>query len=342
MGHTILLIEDDPPSARLAEVILQAEGHRVTVAANGLQGLNIARENPPDLILLDLMLPGVDGFEVLNRLRRDPRTANVRVVVVSAKGQAEDRQTAAKLGVDGYLTKPYKKNELLEIVKPLLAERPERTTEPGRCLLLIGPRGDEAASVTVGVGRALTAQGRKVTVVDLRPFSVLHSLLLDVAPPTAPVSLSSPDTLGQLPKWMTQHPSGLRVLNNLEGSGEAGQITPQDVRALLDTLLRGGGVTLLDLPLYPADVLQQAAGLSERIILVVQDDAASLTAARSALMLMGRVGIDEARTGIVAIGAPAEERLAELQREVLGTIPAEARPDAPAFEALADRLRGSQ
>ena len=122
MERTILLIEDDPLSARLVDLILKSEGHQVIIMRDGFQGLAVAQNTPLDLILLDLMLPGIDGFEVLRQLREDPKTADVRVVVVSAKSQPADKELAAELGVDAYLTKPYRKIELLKLVRSLLGE----------------------------------------------------------------------------------------------------------------------------------------------------------------------------------------------------------------------------
>jgi two-component system cell cycle response regulator len=122
MERTILLIEDDPLSARLVDLILKSEGHHVIMVQDGLQGLAVAQNTQLDLILLDLMLPGMDGFEVLRRLKADPKTAGVKVVVVSARSQPADKERAAELGTDCYLTKPYRKVELLEVVRSLLGE----------------------------------------------------------------------------------------------------------------------------------------------------------------------------------------------------------------------------
>ena len=122
MERTILLIEDDPLSARLVDLILKSEGHQVIITRDGFEGLEVAKNTSLDLVLLDLMLPKMDGFEVLRQLRADPKTADVRVVIVSAKSQPADKERAAELGVDAYLTKPYRKVELLELVRSLLSE----------------------------------------------------------------------------------------------------------------------------------------------------------------------------------------------------------------------------
>jgi DNA-binding response OmpR family regulator len=122
MERTILLIEDDPLSARLVDLILKSEGHQVIITRDGFEGLEVAKNTSLDLVLLDLMLPKMDGFEVLRQLRADSKTADVRVVIVSAKSQPADKERAAELGVDAYLTKPYRKVELLELVRSLLGE----------------------------------------------------------------------------------------------------------------------------------------------------------------------------------------------------------------------------
>jgi len=338
MSQTILLIEDDPLSARLADLLLKSEGYQVVIAQNGLEGLNIARNNPPDLILLDLMLPGMDGFEVLNQLRADPQTADVRVAVVSSKAQPTDKETAAKIGADDYVTKPYRKAQLLEMVRSLISEQPERASKRGVCVLLVGSRGGEAAPVTVQVGLALVNDGEDVTLVDMRPFSVEHSALLGLSPPSTQVPLANSKTMGELTELAAQHPDGLRLLNNLAGSGAAGQLTPQDANAVLNALSTDGGFVLADLPLYPADILSPAADRCARILLVVQGGPTSLAAARSALTLMERAAVEMDRVGIVLVGQADEGTVAELGQEVVGAIPAEAGPDDPALQALADRL----
>lgn len=95
MQSTILVIEDDPMASRLVELMLAHEGYQVVIAPNGLQGLEMAQTDPPDLVLLDLMLPGLDGLDVLSQLQAEPLTADIPVIVVSSKSQliAEHRNT---------------------------------------------------------------------------------------------------------------------------------------------------------------------------------------------------------------------------------------------------------
>lgn len=94
VSSKILVTEDDPSFQRYLSFILDKEGYTVVVATNGLQGLRMAKEEKPDLIILDVMLPGLDGFEICHRIRTDPATSHLPVLILSAKGQDSDRETA--------------------------------------------------------------------------------------------------------------------------------------------------------------------------------------------------------------------------------------------------------
>lgn len=338
MKPTILVIEDDPIAAKLMQYQLERKGYQILIASNGVQGVKMIQVNPPDLLLLDLMLPGLDGFEVLNRLRADPQTADLPVVIVSAKSQPGDKQMAARIGANAYLTKPYDRAELLALIRSLLSERQEKAAPCGTCVVLVAPHEGEAAPVALYVGLALAGQGKTATAVDFHPFSIAHSLLLDLPPRLVPVSLSDPETASQLVELAVHHSSGLRLLNNLEGSGEGGQFTSEDVQAMLNTLLHKEGFVLADVPLYPVDVLRQTAGHCAQMLLVTRNDPVSLGATHSALTMIQRASVDMERLGIVFIGMLAKEPVPKLGQKVLGRLPAEARPDDPAFHALAGRL----
>jgi two-component system cell cycle response regulator DivK len=108
----ILVVEDNPLNLKLVRDVLEFAGYHVTAAQTGEEGLRAARTEPPDLVLMDLQLPGIDGVETLQRLRRDSLTATVPVVAVTAFVMAEDRQRASLAGFDGYLEKPISVRDL--------------------------------------------------------------------------------------------------------------------------------------------------------------------------------------------------------------------------------------
>ncbi len=122
MAPTVLVIEDDPRSIRLMELVLSSHGYQAVIARNGEEGLAAARRRRFDVILLDLMLPEVDGFEVLRQLQADPELDDVPVVITSARARPSTREEAVGLGADLYLTKPYRKAELLDAIASLVNE----------------------------------------------------------------------------------------------------------------------------------------------------------------------------------------------------------------------------
>jgi two-component system alkaline phosphatase synthesis response regulator PhoP len=123
MGWKILVIEDDPATLRLVDYSLRHNGYQVITATNGLEGMRKARYEKPDLVILDVMLPGVDGFEICHRLRSETDTAQLLILMFSAKTQEIDKNTGLKVGANDYLTKPVDPGELVSRVNTLLARK---------------------------------------------------------------------------------------------------------------------------------------------------------------------------------------------------------------------------
>jgi two-component system alkaline phosphatase synthesis response regulator PhoP len=123
MEKKILIIEDDPATSRLVDYSLNHHGYQVITSSNGMEGLRKARTESPDLIILDVMLPGMDGFEICHRLKADPATAQIPILMFSAKAQEIDKDTGIKVGADDYLTKPSAPSEIVSRVAKLLAKK---------------------------------------------------------------------------------------------------------------------------------------------------------------------------------------------------------------------------
>lgn len=120
MGKKILIVEDDPTSLKFLELILGKEGYQVITASNGLEGLRKARQELPDLLVLDVMLPGFDGFEICHRLRSEPDMTKLPIVMLSAKWQESDRDAASRVGANAFLSKPVDRIVLLNKVAEFL------------------------------------------------------------------------------------------------------------------------------------------------------------------------------------------------------------------------------
>ncbi len=124
-GERVLVVDDDPFIARLLEIELKAAGYDVRVASDGERALELAREHSPELVLADVMMPNMDGFELTRRLRQDSRTASVSVIMLTARGLSADKLEGFSVGADDYIVKPFDTPELLARIRGVLRRAKE-------------------------------------------------------------------------------------------------------------------------------------------------------------------------------------------------------------------------
>jgi two-component system phosphate regulon response regulator PhoB len=167
MKSKVLVVDDEPDARELAEFNLKRAGFEVVTAADGAEALQKIRESVPNLIVLDVMLPEMDGLEVCKAIRADPRTANVPVIMLTAKAAEIDRVLGLELGADDYLTKPFSPRELVLRIRNLLGRRPALISSKES--LRIGP-------LCIDVGRhEVTVRGKRIdlTATEFRLITVL-------------------------------------------------------------------------------------------------------------------------------------------------------------------------
>src|SRR5512134_3142788 len=129
MSEKILIVDDDLDTLRLVGLMLQRQGYQISAATNGQQGLDKAFEEKPHLILLDVMMPDMDGYEVARRLRKNPTTTHTPILMFTAKTQLDDKVAGFEVGADDYLTKPTHPTELQAHVKALLARSVQKDND---------------------------------------------------------------------------------------------------------------------------------------------------------------------------------------------------------------------
>lgn len=140
MPDTVLVVENDPMSRELARRVLNAGGYRTLLAPDAEEALRLAAADVPDLVLMDLGLPGIDGIEATVRMHARAETADVPVAVLSAQMMGDSVERAREAGCVGYLTKPIGARELLDRVAELLAEHPRRSARPRKAEPKRAPR----------------------------------------------------------------------------------------------------------------------------------------------------------------------------------------------------------
>jgi two-component system phosphate regulon response regulator PhoB len=155
MSHRILVVDDEPDITALVAYHLAKDGYRVSTAANGPDALRAAREERPDIVILDLMLPGVSGYDVLQELRQQEETRDVGVILLTARREETDRIKGLSLGADDYLTKPFSPQELTLRVKAVLRRLAAPSVSSGSTLTAGPITIDRAAHRAMLDGREL-------------------------------------------------------------------------------------------------------------------------------------------------------------------------------------------
>jgi two-component system, OmpR family, phosphate regulon response regulator PhoB len=164
---TILVIEDEKDLAELIAFNLEKEGYRPIIALDGVAGLDAARGNLPDLILLDLMLPGLMGTEICKILKRDEKTSAIPIIMLTAKGEEIDRVVGFEVGVDDYMVKPFSTRELMLRVKAVL-----RRTMPEKS----AARNISVGAITIDTERHLVDVAGEAVVLTTTEFKLLLNL----------------------------------------------------------------------------------------------------------------------------------------------------------------------
>ena len=120
MAKVILIVEDDPKSLKLTRDLLRASGYTTIEATDGKQGVELAKSRKPDLVLMDIMMPKMDGYLACDAIKKDKVTRGIPVVMLTAMGYELNKELARKLGADGYITKPFTRQELLDVINQFL------------------------------------------------------------------------------------------------------------------------------------------------------------------------------------------------------------------------------
>jgi len=168
LREKILIVEDEKDIIKMLEYNLKKEGFKVIDARDGEDALDLALREYPDLILLDLMLPGMDGLEVCKALKKEAKTSSIPIIMLTAKGQESDKVVGLELGADDYITKPFSPRELVARIKAVLRRAAEKEKLPE--IFQAGDLRIDFARISVTVkGKALTLTAKE--------FELLKTLL---------------------------------------------------------------------------------------------------------------------------------------------------------------------
>jgi CheY-like chemotaxis protein/MinD-like ATPase involved in chromosome partitioning or flagellar assembly len=174
MAEKILIVDDDVETLRLVGLMLQRQGYQIVAANNGTQAISMARNETPDLIILDVMMPDMDGYQVTAELRKDPQLADTPILMFTAKSQVDDKVAGYDAGVDDYLTKPVHPAELIAHLKALLSRTRARqpVKKPAMAAYTVGVLGCKGGLGSSTLALNLAASYSKIAKTDVIAIEV--------------------------------------------------------------------------------------------------------------------------------------------------------------------------
>ncbi len=301
MARRILVVDDDPTALRLIGYSLQQEGYDVLTATSGLDGLRQAREKAPDLIVLDVMMPDLDGFDVCRRLRADPATSRVPIIMLTAKGQVSDRVAGFRAGADDYVVKPADPSELVARVAALLTRASYAEAPEARIISFLGAKGGVGTTTAaVNVGVHLAKSGQRATLADLRGGYGTVCLHLNLRPRVSLGQLfrgREDRTSREIVGALHQHASGLKVLASPQQPEEYLEMSQAVVSTVVDALQADADFLLLDVPHVHTPWRREVLQRSHFIVLVTEQEPTSLASAKMALTMVEEYGISASIVG---------------------------------------------
>ncbi|MBK8026078.1 MAG: response regulator [Chloroflexi bacterium] len=314
MPERILVVDDDVDSLKLIGLMLQRNGYEVVAASSGLQALNRAASDRPDLIILDIMMPDMDGYEVCRRLRADNRTRAVPIIMFTAKTLIDDKVAGFEAGADDYLTKPTHPAELASRVRSILSrsasQRPQ-TSIRGKVIGVLGAKGGVGSTtlaLNLAAARVLNAENPVVADFRLGMGTMGISLGLGRAQGMANVLSKSVDQISPrlVESELVSHASGLRGLFSSLRVAETGIDWDREAGiAVLKSLRSLSRLTFVDLGsgLNPINYgLQREC---DQLILVVDPVYPTLMAAREIVQEIGSTVAEQQRLNAVVVSRAA-------------------------------------
>jgi DNA-binding response OmpR family regulator len=308
MTERILIVDDDVDSLKLIGLMLQRQGYEIVVANSGQQALGKANADHPDLIILDIMMPDMDGYEVCRRLRRDSATQAIPIIMFTAKTMVDDKVAGFEAGADDYLTKPTHPAELASRVKAVLARSAaqRRPQNDAVAMGFMGAKGGVGTTTLAINVAAAMVQDDQTILADFRLGQGTLGLALGFGRSTGMANLlsrpTSEITARAVENELVTHSSGLRLLLSstrpkealLSIAPESAAMIVRHLRTLSHTVLLdlGSGLNHLNARLLPE---------LDQLTLCVEPNRVSLNIAREILHEIEQTGLTASHVNIVLI-----------------------------------------
>lgn len=313
MPEKILVVDDDMDTLRLVGLMLERQGYQVIAANNGKQALTMAESEQPDLVLLDVMMPDLDGYEVTRQLRENPRTHLIPIIMFTAKTQTDDKLLGFEVGADDYVTKPTQPRELFAHIRAVLgrtakAREVAPVKERGYMIGVLSAKGGlGVTSLALNLAIALHEKSRQeVIVAEFRPGQGSISLELGYLKPEGLNRLlqrkASEITPRIIEGELVSHASGIRLLLSSPRPKDAHHSqSVAHFEAIASQLPYLGRYILLDLGPSLTPITQKVVNYCDELILVIEPTSQNILQTKSLLQDLVELGIGEGRLRVVLI-----------------------------------------
>ncbi len=337
MTAKIIVVDDDTNLLRVVEYALKMAGFGVITAENGEDALAAVRAEQPDLMILDVMLPGMSGVQICQQLRDDPATHGLPVIMLSARAQVTDMVTGLESGADEYVTKPVDMQEIVARVTALL-KRTDRLQQvkpvvQGKVIGFIGAKGGVGTTtVALSVSAVLSNNRRTAVAAELGPYFGTFSSYLNQRPPENLRGLLDldPQQIDErvLDAHLYETPYGMKILFGPQAVDDLGDIEADQVVAVITGLAGMAEYTVVDFPCDASDGIRAVMGLCSAVVLVTEPDPGCVAAGKTVLGLLAQWGVGRSMIGVVVVNRTSipitptlAEIKAELDCEILGSVP---------------------
>jgi pilus assembly protein CpaE len=308
MATKILIVDDDLETLRLVGLMLQRQGYQIIAATSGAQAITSAKNELPDLVLLDVMMPDMDGYEVTRQLRGETATMSIPILMFTAKSQVEDKVTGFEAGVDDYLTKPTHPAELMAHVKALISRTAKgrtpsapQATEYGRLIAVLSAKGGIGIStLALNTALGLVKRGYKAIAAEFNPGH--GSWGIELGLPTLGglerLLRMKPSEINDLTveKELIAHDTGLRMLlaaNHFKDS-ELNRAVPQ-MEAILKFIAVLSQVVLLDIGANHVPGLDALLSHCHEALIAVEPNPVTATRTKMLIEYVNEAGFGKSR-----------------------------------------------
>ncbi|MGB2965638.1 MAG: response regulator [Anaerolineales bacterium] len=315
MAQTILIIDDDIDTLKLVGIMLERKGFKILASTTGKKGLQLATDELPDLILLDIMIPDLNGYEIARAVRSTPETENIPIIMFTARSQVDDKVEGLEAGADAYITKPARPRELFAQVNSILKRSPQRVSgtqaapvEKGIVIGVISSKGGIGVStLATNLAIEIHNQSRKPTILsDFRPGQGTISMDLDVQNTSGMIKLLDedlgPDFSSTIAGSLLEHKTGILTLLSSYHPSDSKYITYVDkYHQIIQEIRSHADYIIVDLGPSLSPIVSKVLPECDKILICLEPSPGNIIQTRVLIQDLINNGIGEGRFIIVLI-----------------------------------------